>query len=180
MTTILLFLWSLLFGMILQLLIINLCTVILISKDNKIRFKWYSWLVSFLELNVSKMLCGVTQMIFVCKLQKNHLGNTPNPNIKQIYLLFISWCYEIYILYNCSKTHYGPQHVLWQVSFGCWVMWSISSWQKYYKSANASEARICMWIFHNGKCSRKIKICYQTDSENLLNTTLHCLFDPAL
>ena len=73
------------------------------------------------------MLCGVTQMIFVCKLQKNHLGNTPNPNIKQIYLLFISWCYEIYILYNCSKTHYGPQHVLWQVSFGCWVMWSISS-----------------------------------------------------
>ena len=28
----------------------------------------------------------------------------------------------------------GPPHVLWQVSFGCWVMWSISSWQKCYKS----------------------------------------------
>ena len=29
---------------------------------------------------------------------------------------------------------YGPLHVLWQVSFGCWVTWSISSWQVYYKS----------------------------------------------
>ncbi len=28
----------------------------------------------------------------------------------------------------------GPLHVLWQVSFGCWVTWSISSWQEYYKS----------------------------------------------
>ena len=28
----------------------------------------------------------------------------------------------------------GPLHVLWQVSFGCWVSWSISSWQKYCKS----------------------------------------------
>ena len=30
--------------------------------------------------------------------------------------------------------HYGPLHVLWQVSFCCWVTWSISSWQEYYKS----------------------------------------------
>ena len=29
---------------------------------------------------------------------------------------------------------YGPLHVLWQVSFGCWVTWCISSWQEYYKS----------------------------------------------
>ena len=28
----------------------------------------------------------------------------------------------------------GPLHALWQVSFGFWVTWSISSWQKYYKS----------------------------------------------
>ena len=28
----------------------------------------------------------------------------------------------------------GPLHVLLQVSFGCWVTWSISSWQEYYKS----------------------------------------------
>ena len=26
----------------------------------------------------------------------------------------------------------GPLHVLWQIFFGCWVMWSISSWQEYY------------------------------------------------
>ena len=30
--------------------------------------------------------------------------------------------------------NYGPLHVLWQVSFVCWVPWSISSWQEYYKS----------------------------------------------
>ena len=34
-----------------------------------------------------------------------------------------------------SKFNWGPLYVLWQVSFGWWVMWSISSWQKYYKSA---------------------------------------------
>ena len=33
-----------------------------------------------------------------------------------------------------SRSDIGPLHVLWQVSFGCWVTWSISSWQKYYKS----------------------------------------------
>ena len=32
------------------------------------------------------------------------------------------------------KSSLGPLHVLWQVSFGCWVTWSISSWRKYYKS----------------------------------------------
>ena len=29
---------------------------------------------------------------------------------------------------------WGPLHVLWLVSIGCWVTWSISSWQEYYKS----------------------------------------------
>ena len=29
---------------------------------------------------------------------------------------------------------WGPLHVLWLVSFGCWVTWSISSWQEYHKS----------------------------------------------
>ena len=31
-------------------------------------------------------------------------------------------------------SHLGPLHVLWQVSFGCWVTWYISSWQENYKS----------------------------------------------
>ena len=35
-------------------------------------------------------------------------------------------------IYTYNK---GPLHVLWQVSFGCWVRWSIWSWQEYYKSA---------------------------------------------
>ena len=46
------------------------------------------------------------------------------------------------LLYNLTVQPYctalftalGPLHVLWQVSFGCWVTWSISSWQEYYKS----------------------------------------------
>ena len=33
-----------------------------------------------------------------------------------------------------GKYDIGPLHVLWQVSFGCWVMWSISSWQENHKS----------------------------------------------
>ena len=32
------------------------------------------------------------------------------------------------------KNNWASPHVLWQVSFGFWVTWSISSWQKYYKS----------------------------------------------
>ena len=28
----------------------------------------------------------------------------------------------------------GPPHVLWEVSFGFWVTWSISCWQENYKS----------------------------------------------
>ena len=28
----------------------------------------------------------------------------------------------------------GPLHVIRQVSFGCWITWSISSWQNSYKS----------------------------------------------
>ena len=35
---------------------------------------------------------------------------------------------------NMLVQHYSLLHVLWQVSFGCWVTWSISSWQEYYKS----------------------------------------------
>ena len=38
------------------------------------------------------------------------------------------------------KVHYGPLHVLWRVSFGCWVTWSISSWQKYFKSVYFPKA----------------------------------------
>ena len=43
-------------------------------------------------------------------------------------LHFINACRFIY-----SGT-LGPLHVLWQVSFGCWVTWSILSWQEYDKS----------------------------------------------
>ena len=33
----------------------------------------------------------------------------------------------------------GTLLVHWQVSFGCWLTWSISSWPKYYKSVFFSQ-----------------------------------------
>ena len=37
--------------------------------------------------------------------------------------------------WEVSKNFFlGPLHVLWQVSLGCWVTWSISSRQEYYRS----------------------------------------------
>ena len=36
----------------------------------------------------------------------------------------------------------GPLHVLWRVSFDFWVTWSISSWQKFYKSVFFPKAMI--------------------------------------
>ena len=32
------------------------------------------------------------------------------------------------------KSSQGPLHVVWQVSFGCWITSYISRWQKFYKS----------------------------------------------
>ena len=36
----------------------------------------------------------------------------------------------------------GPLHVLWQVSFGCWVMWSISSWHEYIVWVSSFPSRV--------------------------------------
>ena len=45
-----------------------------------------------------------------------------------------------------QSNNLGPLHVLWQVSFGCWVTWTISSlsWQKYYKSVFFPKAK--WWV----------------------------------
>ena len=49
------------------------------------------------------------------------------------------WKWKSAIAANCFCLAYkvcifwGPLHVVWQVSFGCWITWSISSWQKHYK-----------------------------------------------
>ena len=41
---------------------------------------------------------------------------------------------ERFSICGASNNIWAPPHVLWQVFFGCWVTWSISSWQEYYKS----------------------------------------------
>ena len=50
-------------------------------------------------------------------------------------------CWKLLLLKSIKSTwfqqtfnNFGSPHVLWQVSFGFWVTWSISSWQEYYKS----------------------------------------------
>ena len=64
-----------------------------------------------------------------------------------------------------TKTrHYGysfdlcPLHVLWQVSFGCWVTWSISSWQEYNKSVffvNFTKIKIKSF-----ECPKLLYMCF--------------------
>ena len=47
-------------------------------------------------------------------------------------------------IFRWSTSVLGPLHVLWQVSLGCWVTWSISSWQKYYKSVFFPKDEWCV------------------------------------
>ena len=43
-------------------------------------------------------------------------------------------CHRKKIHIRKSKLPYlGPLDVVWQVSFGCWITWSILSWQESYK-----------------------------------------------
>ena len=49
---------------------------------------------------------------------------------------------------------HSPLHVLWQVSFGCWVTWSISSWQRYYKSVLFSQS--CFWMIKFTAIQKKL------------------------
>ena len=46
------------------------------------------------------------------------------------------------------RVYYGPPFVLCQVSFGCWVMWAISSWKKYYKSVFFPKLSDKYWNFY--------------------------------
>ena len=67
------------------------------------------------------------------KISKNVL-NWPYIVISTKYLLF---CYyhSLYLEkeYVTIYLLLGPPHLLWDVSFGFWVTWSISSWQENYK-----------------------------------------------
>ena len=60
-----------------------------------------------------------------------------------------------------SNKHWGPLHVVWQVSFGWWITWSISSWQNSYKSVFFPKAE--WWVFLNDKiCSYTKKKLFGT------------------
>ena len=50
---------------------------------------------------------------------------------------------HVLCIFGCLRL-FNSLHVLWQVSFGCWVTWSISSWQKYYNSVFFPKAE--WWV----------------------------------
>ena len=52
----------------------------------------------------------------------------------------------------------GSLHVVWQVSFGCWITWSISSWQNSHKSVFFPKAE--WWVFLNDKICSYTKKSY--------------------
>jgi hypothetical protein len=65
--------------------------------------------------------------------QKRFICNAFGQNRRISRLMLCSTVYIIVVQ--------GPLHVLWQVSFGCWVTWSISSWQEYYNSVFFAKAQ---------------------------------------
>ena len=81
-------------------------------KKNVILFKSWAELSKKLKNCVNQCLDPCTKVHFD-KISSNHNLHTKSKDA------------------HCSRL--GPLHVLWQASFGCWVTWSISSWQKYYK-----------------------------------------------
>ena len=86
-----------------------------------------------------------------------------------------------------SNTYVGPLLVLWQVSFGCWVTWSISNWQKYYKSVFFPKAK--WWVaelflslnnwglnFLQNECSQSSQIYLSPEKLRKLFTFQSCKF----
>ena len=62
-------------------------------------------------------------------LFKNHFTSSSKYfSYLKMWAFFCLFSYGTIILLDRA-----PPHVLWQVSFGFWVMWSISSWLEYYK-----------------------------------------------
>ena len=45
-----------------------------------------------------------------------------------------------------KDTFKGPLHVVWHVSFGCWITWFISSWQNSYNSVFFPKAEWCVFL----------------------------------
>ena len=96
---------------------------------------------------------------------------------------------SISLIHICfGYQYFGPLHVLWQVSFGCWVTWSISSWQKYYKSVFFPKAE--WWIaellflslniwglnFLQNECSQSSQIYPSSEKLRKMFTFQSCKF----
>ena len=73
------------------------------------------------------------------RIQTKHIGSKPaylksnfNYKYSQIWLSlkanFIATQWQQFVMTYIRNDISGPLHALWQVSFGCWVAWSISRW----------------------------------------------------
>ena len=84
------------------------------TSQKKLIFFWYDFHMGCQKVSKRK--------------KEKHVGNI------QWSLVIVNWVLSP--IYFSNERLLGPLHVFWQVSFGCWVTWSISSWQKYYKSVS--------------------------------------------
>ena len=53
--------------------------------------------------------------------------------IKKVSMYSIYCLFQLMIFRLLFWGQLGPLHVRWQISFGCWVTLTLSSWQDYYK-----------------------------------------------
>ena len=60
--------------------------------------------------------------------------------------------YELQAWVECIQWDFGPLHVVWQVSFGCWITWSISCWQNSYMSVFFPKAE--WWVAKKLVCQQ--------------------------
>ena len=65
----------------------------------------------------------------------------------------------------------GPLHVLWQVSFGCWVTWSI--WQEYYNVSSFPKLSNGKQNFFFCLSTTEAWTFYKTNALNPLRFTSH-------
>ena len=88
--------------------------------------KNWSWIL------ILMLLCfWIVSFVKTTKTKQSHVLFSPN-NWHQRVTYFSDAVFNYKRMKNRTGK-YGPLYVLWQVSFGCWVTWSILSWQKYYK-----------------------------------------------
>ena len=99
------------------------------------------------------------------------------PKVAKYQRILLVFCFVAYSEAAAMRHHWGPLHVLSQVSFGCWVTWSISSWQKHLRVSSFPKAvlskkkvfgtwqfvkKLCFGQFYNSKICKIEKLTFSS------------------